>query len=148
AVWLCFQDEPSVVRSARLTPQDIEKAKRILEQHDPGKVKSGTAQRIVISEEDLDVMLNYAASRLRRGAARVAMEPGTVRLQASAEIPRSPFGRYLNVDATLRETGALPRFDRLKIGGLSVPTTVADYVLRESLRRIEATDRGELAADV
>src|SRR5215813_12966821 len=91
AVWLCFQDEPSVVRSARLTPQDIEKAKRILEQHDPGKVKSGTAQRIVISEEDLDVMLNYAASRLGRGAARVAMEPGTVRLQASAEIPRSPF---------------------------------------------------------
>jgi len=147
-VWLCFQAAPSVVRSAQLTPQDIENAKRILDQHDPRKVKSGSAQTIVISEQDLDVMLNYTASRLGRGAARVAMGPGTVRLQASTEIPRSPFGRYLNIDAALRETGALPRFDHLKIGHLAVPAIVADYLLRESLRRIVATDRGELAADV
>src|SRR5215472_15071626 len=83
AVWLCFQDAPSIVRSAELTPQDIENAKRILDQHDPHKVKSGSAQTIVISEQDLDVMLNYAANRLGRGGARVAMGPGTVRLQAS-----------------------------------------------------------------
>jgi len=33
--------------------------------------------------------------------------PATVRLEASAEIPQSPFGRYVNIDATLRETGTL-----------------------------------------
>jgi hypothetical protein len=147
-IWLCFQDAPSVARTVQLTPRDIENAKRIIDQHDPRKAKSGSAQTMVISEQELDLMLNYAANRFGRGAARVAMGPGTVRLQASAEIPQSPFGRYLNVDAALRETQALPRFDHLEIGRLPVPAAVADYLLREALRRIEATDRGELAADV
>jgi hypothetical protein len=148
AIWLCFQDAPSVARDVRLAPQDIEKAKRIVDQHDPRKVRSGRPQTVAVSEQDLDLMLNYAANRLGSGAARVAMGTGTLRLQASAEIPHSPFGRYLNVDAALRETEALPRFDHLKIGRLPVPAAVADYLLREGLRRIEATDRGELAADV
>ena len=148
AVWLCFQDAPSVVRSVQLTSQDIENAKRIIDQHDPRKVNYGRPRTVAISEQELDLMLNYAASRFGRGAARVALRPATVRLQASAEIPQSPFGRYVNVDATLRETGALPRFDHLQIGRLRVPATVADYLLREGLRRIAATDRGELAADI
>lgn len=148
AVWLCFQDAPAVVRSVQLTPQDIENAKRIIDQHDPRKVTSGGARTVAISEEELDLMLNYAASRFGRGAARAALRAGTVRLQASAEIPQSPFGRYVNVDATLRETGTLPRFDHLQIGRLSVPATVADYLLREGLRRMVATDRGELAAEI
>lgn len=148
AVWLCFQDAPSVVRSVRLTPQDIENAKRIIDQHDPRNAKSGGPRTVAISEQELDLMLNYAAGRFGKGAARAALGPGTVRLQASAEIPQSPFGRYVNVDAALRQTGTLPRFDYLQIGRLPVPATVADYLLREGLRRMVATDRGDLAADV
>jgi hypothetical protein len=148
AVWLCFQDAPSVVHSVQLTSQDIENAKRIIDQHDPRKANYGGPRTVAISEQELDLMLNYAASRFGRGAARVALLPATVRLQASAEIPQSPFGRYVNVDAALRETGALPRFDHLQIGRLTVPATVADYLLREGLRRMAATDRGELAADI
>jgi hypothetical protein len=148
AVWLCFQDAPSVVRSVQLTSQDIENAKRIIDQYDPRKVNYGGPRTVAISEQELDLMLNYAASRFGRGAARAALRPATVRLQASAEIPQSPFGRYVNVDAALRETGALPRFDHLQIGRLRVPATVADYLLREGLRRMAATDRGELAADI
>lgn len=148
AIWLCFQDAPSVVRSVQLTPQDIENAKRLIARHDPRKAKSGGLRTVAISEQELDLMLNYAVGRLGRGAARVALQPGAVRLQASAEIPQSPFGRYVNVDAALRQTEALPRFEYLRIGRLPVPAAVADYVLREGLRRMVATDRGELVADV
>jgi hypothetical protein len=148
AVWLCVQDQPSVVREVRLTPQDIERAKRVINQNDPRRFKSGWPRTVAISEQDLDLMLNYAASRFGRGAARAALGLGTVRVQASAEFPHSPFGRYLNVDATLRETDALPRFEHLKIGSLPVPAVVADYALREGLRRFAATDHGALAADI
>jgi hypothetical protein len=142
-VWSCFQDAPSVVRNIRLTPQDIETAKRIIDQHDLRKPGHGGTRTVVISEQDLDLMLNYAANRFGRGAARAALRPGTVRLQASAEIPQSPFGRFVNIDAALRETGTLPRFDHLRIGGLRVPAVVADYLLREGLRRIATTGRGQ-----
>jgi hypothetical protein len=148
AVWLCFQDAPSVVRGVQLTPQDIANAKRIIDQHDPRNARPGGPRTVAISEQELDLMLNYAASRFGRGAARAALGPGSVRLQASAEIPQSPFGRYLNVDAALRETGTLPRFEHLRIGRLPVPATVADYLLRVGLRRMAATDREELAAEI
>jgi hypothetical protein len=147
-VWLCFQDSPSVVRSVRLTPEDIENAKRIVAQHDPHQTHYSGQRTVAISEQELDLMLNYAASHFGRGAARAELQPGSVWLQASAEIPQSPFGRYLNVEAALRETGALPRFDHLQIGRLRVPPAVADYLLGAGLRWVGATDRGELAADI
>lgn len=148
AVWLCFQDTPSVPPGVKLTPQDIANAKRIAAQHDPRKAPSGGPRSVAVSEQELSLMLNYAANRFGRGAARTALRPGIVSLQASAEIPQSPFGRYLNVDAVLRETGGLPRFDHLRIGSLPVPAAVADYLLRESVRWMVSTDRGEIAADI
>jgi len=148
AISMCFQDRPSLVRRAQLTPQDIENARRTIEEQDPRNARADGRRTIAVSEQDLDLMLNYAANHFGHGAARVALHPGTARLEASVEVPQSPFGRFVNIDATLRETGALPRFDRLWIGSLQVPAAVADYALREGLRRVSATGRGELAADV
>jgi hypothetical protein len=145
AIWLCFEDAPLVVRNVQLTPQDIENAKRILGQHDSGKFRSDGPRAIAINEQDLDLMLNYAASRLgRRGAARATLQPGIVRLQASAEIPQSPLGRYINIDAALREAGTLPRFEHLRVGRLWVPPTMADFLLRKGSWWIVG-DRGEIA---
>jgi hypothetical protein len=148
AIWMCFQDRPSIVRRAQLTPQDIENARRTIEEQDPRNAHANGRRTFAISEQELDLMLNYAANQFGHGAARVALHPGTARLQASVEVPHSPFGRFVNIDATLRETGALPRFDQLRIGSLPVPAAVADYALRAGLRRVSATGRGELAADV
>jgi len=148
AVWLCFQDRPSIVRRAQLTPQDIENARRMIDQQDPRNVRANGRRTIIISEQDLDLVLNYAANHFGNGAASVALHPGVARLRASVEVPQSPFGRFVNIDATVRETGALPRFDHLRIGSLPVPAVLADYMLREGVRRVAATDRGELAADV
>jgi hypothetical protein len=147
-VLMCFQDRPLVSGTVQLTPQDIEKAKRIIDAHDPRNAGPGGLQRITIEERDLETTLNYAASRVGRAVARIALRPGQLRLQATAELPRSPIGRYLNVDAVLIETGTLPRFDRLKIGSVPLPRALGDWLLREGVRRAVATERGGLAAEV
>ena len=148
-VLMCFEDQPLVSGSVQLTPQDIEKAKRILGEHDPRKAGPGGLQKVTIEERDFETTLNYAASRVGgHGIARVALRPGSVWLRATVEVPRSPIGRYVNVDAVLLETGALPRFDRLKIGHVTFPPSFGDWLLREGARRAVATERGGLAADV
>ena len=147
-VWLCLQDAPLVVRKLELTPQDIANAKRLMDQHDPRTARANATRRLVISEQEFDLLVNYAASRYRDSAARASLGPGLVRLQASAQVPRNPFGRYLNVDATLRETAALPRIEHIRIGRLTVPPVVADYLLRQGLHWTLAADRGGLAADI
>lgn len=148
AVLLCLQDRPLVSTSVQLTPQDIEKAKRILDAHDPRKAGRDGLQAVTIDQRDLETTLNYIASRIGHGSMRVVLSPGAAWLQGTVELPRSPIGRYANIDATVHETGALPRFDRLKIGNVPVPGMLADYLLREGLRRAVETDRGGLAADV
>jgi hypothetical protein len=147
-VWLCFQDAPSVLRNVGLTPQDIDNAKRIVAKYGPHSSDASGARTAVISEQELDLILNVAANQLGGGAARASLRTAAVRLEASFETPQSPFGRYVNIDATLRETGTLPRFDHLRIGRLRLPAFAADYLLRETLRRIAATEHGELAADI
>jgi hypothetical protein len=148
AVWLCFEDRPSIVRGVRITPQDIDRARRIIDEQNPREAGAGGRRTVVISEQELDLILNYAAYRFGHGAARVALRPGGASLQVSVELPQSPFRRFVNIDAALRETGALPRFEHLRIGSLPVPATLADYLLRAGLRRAAATDGGGLAADV
>ncbi len=91
--------------------------------------------------------MNYLANQLR-AAAHAELRSGSAYVQASIELPRNPIGGYVNIDAAFRDTGAVPRFEHLKIGDLPVPALLADYMLREGLRRIAATDRGELAAAV
>ena len=103
---------------------------------------------MAIDQRDLETTLNYIASRVGHGSVRVVLRPGAAWLQGTVEVPRSPIGRYVNIDAALHETGALPRFDHLKIGSVPVPGVLADYLLREGLRRAVETDRGGLAADV
>src|SRR5438067_4596264 len=93
AVWLCFQDSPSIVRSVQLTPQDIENAKRIIDQHDARRADHGGQRTVAVSEEELDLMLNYADRRFGRGAARAEVGLGSVWVQASAEVPQSLLGR-------------------------------------------------------
>jgi hypothetical protein len=148
AVAMCFQDRPRVVREVQLTAQDIERAKRIVDAQDPRKAGPDGLQTVAIDARDFDLTLNYLASRLGRGAARATLASGDARLEASFELPGSPFGRYVNIDATLRETGALPRLEHLRIGSVPVPAVLADWLMREGLRRLTATDRGQLAADV
>ncbi len=148
AVWLCLQDAPLLVRKADISVDDIERAKRILARHDPRKARDGTLRAIVLSQHDVDLVLNYAASQLRMGATRVTLTSGKAMLQASLEMPGNPFGRWLNVDAALRETAGLPAFEHLKIGSLPVPAFIADRALESALAHLDTTAEGRLAYDV
>ncbi len=146
AIALGLQDRPMVVSMATPTAQDIERARRVLDAHDARRPGPGGLHTVRIDERDLGLALDYLAGRYGRGAARVALRPGAATVQATFEVPPNPVGRYLNIDATLRDTGAAPRVDRLRIGRLPVPEFVAAYLWQESLRRLVTTDPARLAA--
>jgi hypothetical protein len=93
-------------------------------------------------------MLTYAARRFHNGAARIALRPGLAVVQASVEVPSSPFGNWLNVQAVVRETNALPTIDKIVVGSLPVPAFVADFALEQAIARFGATERGRIAKDM
>ncbi len=143
---LALQNRPLVTGIAKLTVDDIERAKLVVRSAQSPMEADRGRRTVTIEEQDLALAVNYLANEFARGAAQLAVRPGVATLQASFELPANPLGRYVNVDAAVHEAGAVPRFGHLTIGRVPVPGFVAEFLLRESLRRLTATDAGEVAA--
>ena len=147
AFCLCFQDQPLVSRAAAFTPEEVERAMRVLEKHDPRRMKSGTLRTMTIRAEELDLVVNYLANRFGKGSTRLVLQPGVLALSATVEVPANPLGRYVNVQALLRETAGLPAFDELTIGRLPVPGALADWALARAMKGFDQTREYQMAAD-
>ena len=137
AVVLAVADQPTVSRAAEFTPEDIARAKRIVEQNDPRNMKAGGRRTLSLSQEDVDLALNYLAGRYAKGSSRVELQAGAAAITASIELPSKLPGRYLNVAAVLHETAVLPEFDSLRIGRLPVPAWLANTLLGMTLKRLD-----------
>jgi len=148
AIALVLEQRPSVTGIARLTAQDIERAKRIVESRDPRKAGPDGLQTVTIDEQDVGLALSYLANRYGQGAARISLRHATATLRASVELPANPIGRYLNVDASFREAEGVPQVEHMKIGSLPVPGFIAEFLWRASVRQLAQTDRGRFAAGV
>jgi len=147
AVYLCFQNEPLVQRTVEFTPGDIERAVRVFEKHDPRRMKNGALRTMMIRSDELDLAVNYLANRFGKGSSRLALRPGVLSVAASVDVPASPFGRYVNVQAVLRETSGLPRVEDLRIGRLPVPNVLADWALARAMQTLDRTEEYRIAAD-
>ena len=134
-VFLAIDDHPAVERDAEITPANIERAKRILDNNDPRKLKSGARRTVSINQGDFDLAVNYLVHRYANGSARVMLNSGAARIDASAPLPKNPIGRFVNVEAAFAENGPVPRFKHLRVGGLTLPGQIADWLLDQILAR-------------
>jgi len=128
-IYIAVDTQPSINRAAEVTPASIERAKRILDQNDPRKLKSGSRRTISVSEKDLDDAANYLARQYAGGGARIKLKRGTAHLGASLRLPALPLGIYLNLQSELAEDGALARIDSFRVGQLPVPAWLAQRMI-------------------
>lgn len=146
--WLAIQAQPLVVNAVAFTPEHIARAKRVLERHDPRRMRQGVLRTIMVSQEELELTTNYLASRVRNGAARVALQDGLAAVRASFQLPANPLGRYLNIDVLLKDGPRLPTVESLRIGDLPVPAWLCNWLLQAAMQRLERSEQFDAAADV
>ena len=60
-IYLAVDTQASINRAAEITLSSIERAKRILDQNDPRKLKSGARRTISVRQSDLDLAAYYLA---------------------------------------------------------------------------------------
>jgi hypothetical protein len=132
-LYLAIDRNPTIDRAAEITPANIERAKRVFEQNDPRKLKSGARGMIVIAQNDLDLAANYLAHRYGDGSARVTLGENRVAIKASLCRRQLPIGLCINVDTALHEGAPLPRFEQLRVGRLPVPGFIADWLLMRTI---------------
>ena len=149
-LYLSIDSKPLVFGSASLTHAHIERAKRLLDRNDPRTLSAGVLRTITVSEEDLDLAVNYLANRFGNGSSKIELSDGKAHAQVSVMLPPLPFsaaGRYVNIDAALGETAVLPQFDHLKVGQLRIPAFIANRILRAFIARLQRSANYGAATD-
>jgi len=133
AVYLAVERQPLVDTQINFTPDHIARAKLLLERNDPRRLRQGEVRTIAVSQGDLDLAINYAASRLGRGAASAVLQDGSATVRLTVMLPSNPLGNCLNLTVVLVEAQDLPRLDELRLGRLPIPRQLAEWVLRKAV---------------
>ncbi len=138
-------DRPLIDRAVDISPDNLARGQRILDNNDPRKMKPGEMKTVQLSEADLDLAVNYLVHRYAHGSARLRLEPSAAKIGVSVALPPPLAGRYLNGEAALVPAGSgLPNFTSLRVGRLPIPGWLADAVAI----RVLAHFNGQEAVDV
>ena len=128
-VLLAIDDEPTLNTRALLTPEQIDKAKRVFDRNDPRRVSAGHITTANLGQEELNLALNYAANQYLQGAASLKLESGLARIETSLPLPGQTAKRYLNLQFKLKQTQALPEITAMTLGALAIPDWVAQSLI-------------------
>lgn len=132
-LFLAIDRKPQVSREVRVTPEHIARAKSILDTH-RYQVRPGTTATATIEREDIDVALNYLAHHLRQGHAKSKLDNQSAYIQISLPVPEIAAianNAYVNLEASLIESEGLPTIHSLRIGKLTVPDSLTNFVLQQ-----------------
>ena len=144
-LWLALEATPRVTQTPVLDASDIARALQLLQRNDPRGKLPGITRAVTLSQRDLELLINQAGRRYGEPRARVQLQPGLARVQASLALPANPLGGWLNLDAVLRDGQGLPRVARLRVGRLPVPAWLAERALPGLLDALNLRAQGALA---
>ena len=148
ALAAAVQREPAVNALGEPGAEDVARAVALVRAHDPRRSRPGQVSALRLSEHELEVLLNHAALRRLAGAGNVSLQRGGATVRTSLNLPANPFGRWLNVQAQLVETGGLPVLTRLQVGELRLPTWLGEKALLWAARRAGLEDQLQAASAV
>jgi hypothetical protein len=130
--FLAIEGSPRIDRRIILTPEHVERAKQIVDAH--RWVRPGMLAAARVMPADADLAANYLANRLGKGSAQLALANRNAVIRLSLPMNEIPLNGYLNLEATLVETGGLPRLRAVHIGKLSLPDALTDMLVPQLVR--------------
>jgi hypothetical protein len=152
ALAAALQAEPRVVVVQEVSQQDVARALSLLRTHDPRRAVAGAVSTALVLPRDLEVLITHGARRWVHAASQVTLESGAATLVVSTVTPAHPFsglfGRWLNLELRLAETGGLPVIEHLRLGGLPVPAWLAERAVEHTAGRFGLQAELALAASV
>lgn len=128
--FVCTGSTAAISGDVILSSASVERAKRLLREHDPRKLRSGERKTVRMDEEELNLVLNHLVKRIGDGGASLTISEGALGVIAtfdlSAVLPR----RYLNIDFEMSERNGSPRTEHLRVGSVTFPRGAVDALAR------------------
>ena len=148
AAYLAIEDQPMVQRDVQLTPEEVQRAKRLFLEHDPRKLQNGEVKTLTISQQDLSLASNYLVHLVGRGGSVVTITDGYLVSKSTVKIPKNLVGEYINVDIGVTQTQDLPQLAHLRVGRLVIPNWIAEKGLQMALNQAYDETGSPTASDL
>lgn len=124
AIW-GVQKQPMVLIGQTMNYEHVTRLHEIIKSHDPRRMRAGEIKRLVTTEDDINLVLQYGLSGYKNAGARVAVSRDQVLLRLSAGLQTIRIDRYLNLSLVLAQRGQDFWVEELHIGDLSIPDIVS-----------------------
>lgn len=117
---------PAVAARDDVSPADVDRVVALLRRHDPREAPPRALRWLALGERDLDLLAGHAAQRALGAHARVQLHGGAqaARVTVLGSVPL-PGARWLNVELQWRQTQGLPELERVRVGRVPVPPSLA-----------------------
>jgi len=129
-----IESTPLVEPARRMSHQDIARIKQLLRQHDPRHLKKQEVRTLLLTERDLNLLLEYAAPHTLNTSSRVDLRTDGMKVRLSVKLTDSTPGDYLNITADITDADGTIHIERLTLGGLSLPVWLLEPLLLQSHR--------------
>ena len=129
-----IESTPLVEPARRLSHQDIARIKKLLRQHDPRHLNKQEVRTLLLTERDLNLLLEYAIPYTLNTSSRVDLRAEGMKVRLTVKLPDSPLGEYLNITADLSGAYGRIHVKRFTLGGLSLPVWLLNPLLLQGHR--------------
>lgn len=133
-VFFAVGKTPLVTSHIEFNAENIARAKKILSANNPQKLASGEQYTVEFIQQDLELALNYLASRAGNGAVEILLSEGFAKMDATVKLPSNPLGNFLNLTLALDTSKEKAFIQTLKLGRVNVPGFLAGFLIRLSLK--------------
>lgn len=148
-VLLGLDQAPAVTSHPSVSLPDMRQAQDFLRRFDPRAMNANGVTEITASASELNTALFAGLSQMPDVKGRVSVDRSGLSLLTTAELPlpENPFGRYLNLRATVAPSHDGLQISSLSIGALVLPTIAVRPVLSALLDHYLGQGKGEPALD-
>lgn len=158
-----LDEQPLVTVPRSLESQQLARVKQLIQQNNPQRLRAGELAQTTLSQQDLNLSLNYLTQKLpvpllREFASELTLLDNTAYFELSLPLPKPLLNRYLNLSGSFKVTdtpdGQQYGLSDLRLGGIGLPNLLLQPIsrhlhqqlqqhlleyalLRQSLQRIE-----------
>jgi hypothetical protein len=131
-----LEPRPLVAASRSLSSADGEHARHLVQQNNSGRSQTGTDVTLMLSEADVNLVINYLLEKRFGGSAQIDLVPNALLGDLTVPLPLNPIGAYLNIALQLQEHAGQPRLTRLTMGRLELPVHLDVHLIGKLSTRL------------
>ncbi|WP_321494476.1 hypothetical protein [uncultured Desulfobacter sp.] len=129
---LCvIEKSPKVSPPPELSFDNVKRVEKIVKNNKPNSMHRKEIRRVILSEEDLNLLAEYGVSQLNDNnliCTEIRLSDPLIHLGATVKVPKTVLGAYVNMEFTLSTKENKPDVNYIHVGKIEIPGSFVAFV--------------------